>query len=74
MVASVGPPDERGGAAPARVAPEDLGRIAAVLDELGYTVVPEDVVRSTYDGASRLTERYTVEDAPTWWIRFFDYP
>ncbi|MGC0415691.1 hypothetical protein [Embleya sp. AB8] len=68
------PDDHPIGAAPAYVSPADLERAAAGLDDLGYRVVPEDVLRSTYDGASRLADHYTVEDGPTWWIRFFDYP
>ncbi|MFE3199943.1 hypothetical protein [Embleya sp. NPDC059237] len=74
-VIGVDAPDEHPvGAAPAYVGPEETERVAAALDDLGYTVVPEDLLRTTYDGASRLADHYTVEDAPTWWIRFFDYP
>ncbi|MFI1382232.1 hypothetical protein [Embleya sp. NPDC020886] len=75
VVTSVDTPDEDPvGAAPAYVAPADLERVEAALDDLGYRVVPEDLLRTTYDGASRLADHYTVEDGPTWWIRFFDYP
>ncbi|MGW1995164.1 hypothetical protein [Embleya sp. NPDC001921] len=75
VATSVGAPDDHPvGAAPAYVAPADLDRVAAALDDLGYTVVPEDLLRCTYDGVSRLADHYTVEDGPTWWIRFFDYP
>ncbi|MYS80994.1 hypothetical protein [Embleya scabrispora] len=75
VVTSVDAPDDHPvGAAPAYVSPADLERVEAALDELGYRIVPEDVLRTTYDGVSRLADHYTVEDGPTWWIRFFDYP
>jgi hypothetical protein len=74
-VSTVGNPAERpSGAAPAFVAPEHLWRIAAALDDLGYVTVPEHVLWTPYDGVSPLGARYTADDGPSWWIRFFDYP
>ena len=53
--------------------PDDAQRIYTALDDLGYTVVPEEPLWEEYDGDSPL-RRYPSEGSPpTWWIRFFDY-
>jgi hypothetical protein len=54
--------------------PDDAIRTKAALEDLGYTIVPEEPLSRPYDGASRWFERfYSNENPPTWWIRFFDY-
>ena len=51
--------------------PADAGRVHAVLDDLGYVVVPEAPLWRDYDGPSRLS--VLSDPQPTWWLRFFDY-
>ncbi|WP_329214805.1 hypothetical protein OG257_37000 [Streptomyces sp. NBC_00683] len=48
----------------------DLARINRALDELGYVVVPEELLESDYDGPSRLPSHAR---RPNWWDRFFGY-
>jgi hypothetical protein len=52
--------------------PDDAQRIYTALDDLGYTVVPEEPLWQTYDGNGPLPLSYHTH-LPTWWIRFFDY-
>ena len=52
--------------------PDDAQRIYTVLDDPGYTVVPEEPLWEDYGGDGTL-RRYYTEHPPTWWIRFFDY-
>lgn len=52
--------------------PHDAERVYAALDDLGYTIVPEEPLWKPYDGNASL-QRYHREHPPTWWIRFFDY-
>lgn len=52
--------------------PDDAERIYAALDDLGYTVVPEEPLWRPYDGDGPLRLFYPGHP-PTWWIRFFDY-
>jgi hypothetical protein len=46
----------------------DLASVERVLIELGFTVVPEELVESDYDGPSRAR---LYAQRPTWWDRFF---
>ncbi|MFD7984571.1 hypothetical protein ACFV4M_14510 [Kitasatospora indigofera] len=46
----------------------DLAKVDGVLAELGYAVVPEELLESDYDGPSRLPAHV---QWPTWWHRFF---
>ncbi|WP_405497172.1 hypothetical protein [Streptomyces sp. NBC_00096] len=46
----------------------DLARADRALADLGYPVVPEELIESDYDGPSRLP--WHVERA-TWWHRYF---
>lgn len=48
--------------------PGDLRKADRALSDLGYAVLPEELLESTYDGPSRL--HHHVEH-PTWWDRFF---
>ncbi|MFC5183589.1 hypothetical protein [Actinomadura harenae] len=48
--------------------PADLARTHRALTDLGYTVVPEELLESHYDGPSRLPGHV---QRPTWWHRFF---
>jgi hypothetical protein len=53
---------------------QDASWSRAALEDLGYTIVPEEPLWRPYDGTSRWFERfYSKESPPTWWIRFFDY-
>ena len=53
--------------------PDDAQRIYTALDDLGYTVVPEDPLRGEdYDGyAFGSDPRIQIQYWPTWWDRFF---
>jgi hypothetical protein len=53
--------------------PRDAERIYFALDDLGYTVVPEEPLWRPYDGDGSLRQFYPPENPPSWWIRFFDY-
>ena len=55
--------------------PDDAQRIYTALDDLGYTVVPEDPLRGEdYDGyAFGSDPRIQIQYRPTWWDRFFGY-
>jgi hypothetical protein len=55
-----------------RLHPDEAQRIYTGLDDLGYTVVPEEPLWRPYDGDGPLRLCYP-EYPPTWWIRFFDY-
>lgn len=46
----------------------DLARVDWALEELGYVVVPEELLEGDYDGPSRLHPHV---QRPTWWNRFF---
>ncbi|MER6399278.1 hypothetical protein ABT263_25005 [Kitasatospora sp. NPDC001603] len=48
----------------------DLARVNQALVELGYVVVPEELLESDYDGPSRLPSHVR---RPTWWARFFGF-
>jgi hypothetical protein len=48
--------------------PEDLGKVDRALADLGYAVVPEELLESDYDGPSRLPWHV---QRPSWWHRFF---
>jgi hypothetical protein len=60
-----------------RLHPDDAQRIYTALDDLGYTVVPEEPLWEEYDGDAfrryYLVQRVEIQYRPTWWIRFFDY-
>ncbi|WP_234467645.1 MULTISPECIES: hypothetical protein [unclassified Streptomyces] len=46
----------------------DLAKVDRALGDLGYTVVPEELLEDDYDGPSRLpwhVQRHS------WWHRFF---
>lgn len=49
----------------------DLKTVRRALDELGYRVIPEELLTRPYDGISELG--YPPDRQPDWWIRFFDY-
>jgi len=52
--------------------PDDAQRIYTALDDLGYTVVPEALLRGAeYDGDA--FRRCYIQYQPTWWDRFFGY-
>jgi hypothetical protein len=53
--------------------PDDAQRIYTALDDLGYTVVPEEPLWEEYDGKAGLRRYPSDGSPPTWWIRFFDY-
>ena len=55
--------------------PDDDRRIRAALDDLGYTLIPQDPLEEPYDGVSDLAHRYRLNGRhpPTWWIRYFAY-
>jgi hypothetical protein len=46
----------------------DLASVEQALVELDFTVLPEELVESDYDGPSRA---HLYEQRPTWWDRFF---
>ncbi|WP_214103409.1 hypothetical protein [Acrocarpospora catenulata] len=47
----------------------DLAKAVQALTELGYVVVPEELLTSRYDGPSPL--RWDGQWQPSWWDRFF---
>ncbi|MFB7618593.1 hypothetical protein [Kitasatospora sp. NPDC056181] len=46
----------------------DLGRVNRALADLGYAIVPEELLECDYDGPSRLPRHV---QRPSWWHRFF---
>ncbi|MEV0035279.1 hypothetical protein [Streptomyces sp. NPDC050804] len=48
----------------------DLAKVHRALVDLGYVVVPEELLECDYDGPSRLPR---LVQRPTWWQRFFGY-
>ncbi len=46
----------------------DLASVERALVDLGFTVVPEELVESDYDGPNRA---HLYGQRPTWWDRFF---
>ncbi|MCX4689605.1 hypothetical protein OG401_35840 [Kitasatospora purpeofusca] len=48
----------------------DLAKVERALAELGYVVVPEELLETDYDGPSRLP---SFVQRPSWWNRFFGY-
>jgi hypothetical protein len=50
---------------------QDLRTVRRALDELGYRVIPEELLTRPYDGSSGLG--YPPDRQWSWWIRFFDY-
>ena len=53
--------------------PDDAQRIYTALGDLGYTVVPEDLLRGEdYDGDAFRSDP-GIQYRPTWWDRFFGY-
>lgn len=46
----------------------DLAKVDRALVDLGYAVVPEELLECDYDGPSRLPRHV---QRPTWWHRFF---
>lgn len=46
----------------------DLASVERALVDLGFTVVPEELVESDYDGPNRA---HLYGKRPTWWDRFF---
>jgi hypothetical protein len=52
--------------------PVDADRIYTALNDLGYTIVPEQPLWHPYDGNSAL-QNYYRDHSATWWTRFFDY-
>lgn len=51
--------------------PDDADRIAAALDDLEYTRIPEEPLWRRYDGTWN-PDAFR-PSAATWWIRYFDY-
>lgn len=57
----------------------DRRRVHRALDGLGYEQVPEDLLRTEYDGASDVLRRYYEgkgvpgRTAASWYLRYFDY-
>jgi hypothetical protein len=47
---------------------ELCGRIARVLVNAGYVVVPADALDEPYDGTNQFASQIR-----TWWLRYFDY-
>jgi hypothetical protein len=53
--------------------PDDAQRVHTALDDLGYTVVPEGLLRGEdYDGDAFRSDPW-IQYRPTWWDRFFGY-
>ncbi|MFE1383374.1 hypothetical protein ACFW6S_30940 [Streptomyces sp. NPDC058740] len=48
----------------------DLARVREALTDLGYALVPEELLACDYAGPSRLPSFVA---RPTWWSRFFGY-
>ncbi|MFU8873021.1 hypothetical protein [Micromonospora sp. SL4-19] len=46
--------------------PDDTSRIHKALDDLGYTLIPEEPLWNRYDGVCGPA-------ISTWWVRYFDY-
>ncbi|WP_346539013.1 hypothetical protein [Micromonospora sp. DPT] len=46
--------------------PDDTTRIRRALDDLGYTLIPEEPLWQPYNGACQ-------RGVSTWWDRYFDY-
>ncbi len=46
----------------------DLAKVNLVLADLGYAVVPEELLERDYDGPSLLPRHV---QRPSWWHRFF---
>ncbi|MED7828896.1 hypothetical protein [Streptomyces chiangmaiensis] len=46
----------------------DLAKVNRALVDLGYAVVPEELLERDYDGPSRLPWHV---QRPSWWHRFF---
>ncbi|MEV7884970.1 hypothetical protein ACWD3I_08060 [Streptomyces sp. NPDC002817] len=46
----------------------DLARVDRALADLGYAVIPEELIEDDYDGPSRLREHI---HRASWWHRFF---
>ena len=46
----------------------DLAKVNRALSDLGYVVVPEELLERDYDGTSRLP--WNVQHA-SWWHRYF---
>ncbi|NUT20436.1 MAG: hypothetical protein HOV77_14720 [Hamadaea sp.] len=51
--------------------PRDRDRITTALTQNDYTLVPEEPLWQTYDGA--WDPDVFAPSGGTWWIRFFDY-
>ncbi len=51
--------------------PDDATRIRRALDDLGYTLIPEEPLWRRYDGTWD-PDTFAPSDA-TWWVRYFDY-
>ncbi|MEO3745186.1 hypothetical protein [Plantactinospora sp. B5E13] len=51
--------------------PDDSTRIRQALDDLGYTLIPEEPLWQRYDGTWD-PATFAPGDA-TWWTRYFDY-
>jgi hypothetical protein len=52
---------------------DDRQRIEDELKKVGYIVVSEHLLWTTYDGVADLASHYPGAHPPTWWTRFFDY-
>lgn len=50
----------------------DHERIYNALDDLGYTVIPEELLWTEYQGRAPLGS-HDARYGPSWWTRFFDY-
>ncbi|MEU6034702.1 hypothetical protein ABZ801_04785 [Actinomadura sp. NPDC047616] len=48
----------------------DLSKVNQALADLGYAIVPEELLERDYDGPSLLPSHV---QRPTWWARFFGY-
>ncbi|MFI9783464.1 hypothetical protein ACIHEI_08155 [Kitasatospora sp. NPDC051984] len=56
------------------LAPADLEAVERALTELGYVVLPEELLTRPYDGVNEGFASYYGDGLPCeWWIRYFDY-
>jgi len=51
----------------------DLAKVEQALIDLGYVVVPEELLNLRYDGGSRLRPWDSTPWQPCWWDRFFGF-
>jgi hypothetical protein len=53
--------------------PRDGERVVTALQHLGYYIVPEAILRRTYDGANDSFRDLYATHPPDWFTRFFDW-